>query len=99
MPACLWTTGANRGILGKDKSLDIFIPSIGVAIEYQGIQHYEPVAVFGGEEKLQKRIELDKKKSELCKNNGIVLIEFKYNEPLDQQYIQNKINSYFTEFT
>ncbi len=37
--------------LGR-QSIDLYIPSIRTAIEYQGIQHYHPVAFFGGEEAL-----------------------------------------------
>ena len=61
------------------QSLDIYIPSIKVAIEYQGIQHFEPISHFGGVEGLENRKKLDEKKRELCKQNGIRLIEWSYN--------------------
>ena len=60
------------------QSLDLFIPSIQTGIEYQGIQHYNPVSFFGGEEALAQRQELDKVKRQLCENNGIRLIEWPY---------------------
>ena len=63
--------------LGK-QSLDLFIPSIKVGIEYQGIQHFAPVAFFGGEEALSQRKELDRQKKSLCEENGIRLIEWSY---------------------
>ena len=63
--------------LGK-QSLDLFIPSIKVGIEYQGIQHFSPVAFFGGEEALLQRKELDRQKKSLCEENGIRLIEWSY---------------------
>lgn len=63
--------------LGK-QSLDLFIPSIKVGIEYQGIQHFAPVSFFGGEEALLQRKELDKQKKSLCEENGIRLIEWSY---------------------
>lgn len=63
--------------LGR-QSLDIFIPSVRTAIEYQGIQHYIPVGFFGGEEALSQRKELDQTKRDLCEENNIRLIEWPY---------------------
>jgi DNA-directed RNA polymerase subunit RPC12/RpoP len=54
--------------------LDIYIPDLNLAIEYQGKQHSEPVGFFGGEEAHLKTLERDKKKKELCNQNGIELI-------------------------
>ncbi|MCX6809580.1 MAG: hypothetical protein NTZ65_02430 [Candidatus Berkelbacteria bacterium] len=53
--------------------LDIFIPKLNIAIEYQGKQHSEPVDFFGGEEAHLKTLERDKKKKELCDQNNIEL--------------------------
>lgn len=63
--------------LGR-QSLDLYIPSLKTAIEYQGIQHYLPVAFFGGEEALSLRQELDQQKKQLCEGNGVQLIEWPY---------------------
>ncbi len=63
--------------LGR-QSLDIFIPSLQTAIEYQGIQHYLPVEFFGGEEALLQRQELDRQKKQLCEENRVRLIEWSY---------------------
>lgn len=63
--------------LGK-LSLDIFIPSIKTGIEYQGIQHYEPIDIFGGEEHFIIQRQNDERKRQLCSENGIKLIEWKY---------------------
>jgi hypothetical protein len=62
----------------KRQSLDIYIPSIKTGIEYQGIQHYQPVDFFGGEEALLQRQELDKTKKYLCDANDVRLIEWPY---------------------
>ena len=66
--------------LGR-QSLDMFIPSLMTAIEYQGIQHYHPVEFFGGEEALEQRKELDLQKRQLCRDNHVRLIEWPYDIP------------------
>ncbi|MBQ9643302.1 MAG: hypothetical protein IJV26_04610 [Lachnospiraceae bacterium] len=63
--------------LGR-QSLDLYIPSLRTAIEYQGIQHYLPVAFFGGDEALEERQELDQQKKKLCEQNNVRLIEWAY---------------------
>ena len=73
--------------LGR-QSLDIFIPSLRTAIEYQGIQHYIPVEFFGGDEALQQRQELDRVKKQLCKENNIQLIEWPYSLDPTEENIQ-----------
>lgn len=60
------------------QSLDIYIPSLNIGIEYQGQQHYKPVDYFGGEEKLNEQKERDLTKKKLCVKNGIKLLEWKY---------------------
>lgn len=74
------------------QSLDIYIPSKKVAIEYQGVQHYKPVEFFGGEEAFAKRKELDNRKKELCKDNGVRLIEWKYDETISLPILEKKLN-------
>ena len=63
--------------LGR-QSLDLYIPSLRTAIEYQGIQHYLPVEFFGGEDALSQRRDLDRVKKELCAANSVQLIEWPY---------------------
>ena len=70
--------------LGR-QSLDLYIPSLNTAIEYQGIQHFHPVDFFGGEEALLARQELDSQKKRLCLENDVRLIEWPYDlEPVDR---------------
>lgn len=63
--------------LGR-QSLDLYIPSLRTAIEYQGVQHYMPIGFFGGEEALSQRRLLDQQKKQLCEDNGVRLIEWPY---------------------
>ena len=63
------------------QSLDLYIPSLSTAIEFQGIQHYRPVEFFGGDEALEHRRELDEQKRRLCEENGVRLIEWPYDIP------------------
>ena len=75
------------------QSLDIYIPSITVGIEYQGAQHYEAVDLFGGEEGLRKTQERDRLKEERCAKNGVTLIKWKYDIPVNDM----NLKSVFTE--
>lgn len=77
--------------LGK-QSLDVYIPSVKVGIEYQGLQHYEPVDYFGGEESYKGVVERDNRKRELCKANGIKLIYWKYDEVINGDTFKKKMN-------
>lgn len=76
--------------LGKF-SLDIFIPSIKTAIEYQGIQHYKKVDYFSDNEHFMKQQENDKLKKKLCEENSIKLIEWIYNDPISDIYVKEKL--------
>ena len=58
---------------------DIYIPSLNIAIEYNGHQHYMPIKYFGGELAYQKTLEKDELKRWKCKNNDCLLLELKYN--------------------
>lgn len=69
----------------------IFIPSLNIAIEYQGIQHFQPVDFFGGEEGYQHRLALDEKKLIKSKNNGVKVIEWLYTESMSKMMLEGKI--------
>lgn len=45
---------------------DFYLPKYNLCIEYQGEQHYRPVALFGGEKEFKKLQKNDKKKKEWC---------------------------------
>lgn len=69
---------------------DFFLPKYNVCIEYNGIQHYEPVDYFGGIESFNQRQINDKIKRDYCLENKIRLLEipYTYNTKSEiQQYI------------
>jgi hypothetical protein len=76
--------------LGRQR-LDIFIPALRLAIEYQGRQHYEPVPFFGGEGGFQQTRERDRLKARLCSENGISLVFFRYDEMLTRELVETRI--------
>jgi len=78
--------------LGRQE-LDIFIPALRIGVEYQGIQHYEPIDFFGGGESYRKRVKLDQRKKKLCQEFGVKLVEFKYDEPLEDNLVIQKISA------
>ena len=76
--------------LGR-QHLDIWIPSIKIAVEYQGAQHYKPIDFFGGEEAFIEGQNRDERKKQLCKENNIKLIEVRDGYNLDEVLNQIKI--------
>ena len=56
--------------------LDFYLPEYNVAIECQGLQHFEPIEHFGGIERFIKQIENDKFKMEKCCEQKIKLLYF-----------------------
>lgn len=59
----------------QPQSLDIFFPEHNVGVEYQGAQHSEPIARFGGEQGHAAQLERDSRKRRLCAEHGCVLVE------------------------
>lgn len=74
--------------------IDIWVPDLKLAIEYQGEQHFQTIKHWGGEKGLRERIERDKKKRMLCKKVGYDLIEFKYNEDITIKNVEKKLKRY-----
>lgn len=65
----------NLNFLGR-QTLDFYLPKYKIAIECQGIQHFQTVEHFGGEKRLKRTMELDKEKKIICENNGIEILYF-----------------------
>ena len=67
---------------------DFYLPELNILIEYDGIQHFQPMKMFGGEEEFNKVQIKDKIKSKFCVDYGIKLIRISYKDN-----IINKINN------
>eukprot|EP00011_Vannellida_sp_DIVA3-517-6-12_P005179 CAMPEP_0114610524 /NCGR_PEP_ID=MMETSP0168-20121206/3647_1 /TAXON_ID=95228 ORGANISM="Vannella sp., Strain DIVA3 517/6/12" /NCGR_SAMPLE_ID=MMETSP0168 /ASSEMBLY_ACC=CAM_ASM_000044 /LENGTH=470 /DNA_ID=CAMNT_0001821473 /DNA_START=1 /DNA_END=1412 /DNA_ORIENTATION=+ len=52
--------------------LDVYLPQLQLAFEYNGPQHYEEIAFFGPLETIRRR---DLRKEELCREAGIRLVQ------------------------
>lgn len=57
---------------------DFYLPEYNVCIEYDGIQHFEPIEYFGGQEYFEKIQINDNIKTQYCINNNIELIRIPY---------------------
>lgn len=59
---------------------DFFLPEYNLCIEYDGVQHFEPVDVFGGEEGLRYTQRHDAIKNNFCATNKIDLLRIRYDQ-------------------
>lgn len=78
----------------KGLELDIFVPDRLLGIEYQGIQHFEPMKMWGGEEALKRTQEHDLKKKRLCRRNGVILVYFDYRDELSEELVRERLREY-----
>lgn len=59
---------------------DFYLPDYNLCIEYDGIQHYQAIDFWGGEDSLEKQKLNDNIKNKYCIDNDISLIRIKYDE-------------------
>ena len=77
--------------LGR-QHVDIWFPKYKIGIEYQGLQHDQPVEFFGGEESFIKGQQRDLKKKKLFKENNSILIEVRKGYNIDDVVNEIKKN-------
>lgn len=74
---------------------DFYLPNENTVIEFNGLQHYEPISLFGGLEGLRQNQERDRVKYKYLKDNGIKLIIIRFDQLDIGLYLNlNGINSF-----
>ena len=73
------------------QSVDIFVPSLCLCVEYQGEQHYQPVTKFGGEAGLQETLKRDSKKRARLADRGFKLLEWPYYRPITRSSVRQTL--------
>lgn len=56
--------------------IDFFIPEMKIAIECQGLQHFQPVEFFGGTQNYVENVKRDALKRRLCEEHGIKVLYY-----------------------
>ena len=59
----------------EGQRFDVWFPEKKIAVEFNGVQHYEPISFFGGEEGLKETQNRDNMKRKKCRLNNSCLIE------------------------
>jgi hypothetical protein len=81
----------------KTLPFDFYLPKYNICIEFDGIQHFETLDIFGGEIEFKKRKINDIIKNKFCKDNNIKLIRIKYDENIYFKLIDN-LNKYILNY-
>ncbi len=81
------------------QSIDIHVPELSLAIEYQGLQHFEPVALFGGQEGLDLTRARDEKKRLILQRHGVRLLEWRFDVPITRATLASQLSSLNVEIT
>jgi len=69
----------------KPLPFDFYLLEYNLCIEYDGIQHFEPIKRFGGQEYFEYTVQHDNIKNEYCKNNGISLLRIPYFKNVEEE--------------
>lgn len=79
-------------VRGKYLPFDFYIPSLNLLIEYDGIQHKEPVKYFGGTKKLDSQRRRDNMKNKYAEENNLKLIRIEHT--LDKDQVREILSNY-----
>lgn len=70
---------------------DFYLPEFNVCIEYDGVQHFRPMEIWGGSESFESIKVRDKIKDKYCLERGVTLLRVSNND--DIREIINKIKN------
>lgn len=68
------------GINGRQLSYDFYIPKYNILVEFNGLQHYKPIKLYGGIEQFEKQKIRDEIKYNYAKDNGYNLLSIHYKD-------------------
>ena len=70
-------------VTGRNLELDFFCQELGLAVEFNGEQHYRPKAMFhGAPSDLHRQRQRDQLKALLCEMRGVRLAVVRFDDPL-----------------
>lgn len=82
----------NEYHLGERLKLDVYCPKYKLAAEFHGIQHFQySERFFEFREDFLEAQKRDKRKEELCREQGIVLVVFRYDDKLTEDAVYDRI--------
>lgn len=82
----------NEYHIGDRLRLDVYCPSYKLAAEYHGRQHFfYTQRFFDSKYEFEEALKRDQKKIELCKQEGIALVVFRYNDLLTEDSIYARL--------
>lgn len=62
---------------------DFYLPDNNMCIEYDGVQHFEPIEYFGGKDSLISNRIKDEIKNKWCSDNSVKLLRISYRENIE----------------
>ena len=71
---------------------DFYLPKYNAVIEYNGLQHYEPIDFFGGIKALEETQKRDIFKYNFLQSKGLKLIIIRYDNENIKSYLKQKLN-------
>lgn len=84
----------HNSVTGKNLEIDCYNTDLQIGIEYNGRQHYEYVkGMHTSRDSFQNQCYRDNIKRDICRKNGIVLIEVPYTVPVEniETFIHSKL--------
>lgn len=82
----------NEHTIADSMRLDVYCPKYRIAAEYHGRQHfYYTSRFFNSRYEFEEAQLRDIKKAEYCKENGIALIVFRYNDLLTEDVVYDRM--------